>query len=584
MCCRKDNLCGVDQKQPRDTDSARPRLSGWRSAGCRHCRCDAVCRGQLHSKSACSSPAPTTSSSCSEGPFIQFQIRYFLLISQLLCSFPPAAWRRHRRRHARGPPHPGRRHSSLVLLRLGRLRLPERLGEPQARSDVHRGCPRLLPAVHLFHSVDKHNALTLRVYLTALVPQSASPASAVISNSVLESNLATARAPRGGAVTAFFASLSLSNATVRNNSVVVNAPELGPFDLLPEIVPFGSGSGGGLFLYSVSVSVDRGSSISGNVASVGGGAFLGGKSSTLSIASSRVGANTATDATSGSGGGVYLDGAASFTASNATFDGNAAQVSGGGVFAAGVGTTVVSGLVASNNRAVSGTGGVLSADINCTSVTFANSNFSSNSAPAGAVAFFSGWLAAKGAAAQAPACTGTCSLRSNTADLWGGSAFAATDIAAASVALSRSRLSSGSAFSATFNLVDGFGVPVLGRLVGATITASCNVSSALTGTLVSSYNSNNTRFEDLKIIGAKGFYSLQFSVAATASQLLPAPIVGRIVVQVVDCSSTEYFDPQSETCLCVPNRCGLRKKAPPQAGTASAAPRHCLAFTSDHRA
>lgn len=206
-------------------------------------------------------------------------------------------------------------------------------------------------------------------------------------------------------------------------------------------------------------------------------------------------------------------------------------------------------------RALAGTGGLLAADPNCTSVAFSRSNFTSNAAPAGAVAFFSGWLAANGAAAAQPACTGGCVLRNNSADMWGGFSFAATDIQSASIALSRTRLSSGSAFTAAFTLLDGFGVPVVGRLIGATITASCNTTGALTGTLVASYNSNSSRFDDLKMIGPQGLYALEFSVAgaAAAAKLLPSPIVARTSVRVVECTSTENFDPQSGTCLCIPN-------------------------------
>lgn len=105
---------------------------------------------------------------------------------------------------------------------------------------------------------------------------------------------------------------------------------------------------------------------------------------------------------------------------------------------------------------MSGTGGFLSADPNCTSVAFANGTFFNNSAPAGPVVFLGGWLAAKGpgAASAAPSCVG-CSVVNNSATLYGASSFAATDIASANVTLSRARLSSGSAFVAAFNLLDG---------------------------------------------------------------------------------------------------------------------------------
>lgn len=177
--------------------------------------------------------------------------------------------------------------------------------------------------------------------------QESSPVTATVANSVLETSVATARAPQGGGLTAFFATVSLSNATVRNNSVVMNAPELGPFDVLSELVPFGSGAGGGLFLYSTALTVDRGSAISGNAATSGGGVFLSGAASRATIASSRVALNTAT---SSNGGGLYLDGAASLAATDAAVDGNTAQDSGGGVYASAVKALSVSGMTATGNR------------------------------------------------------------------------------------------------------------------------------------------------------------------------------------------------------------------------------------------
>lgn len=91
--------------------------------------------------------------------------------------------------------------------------------------------------------------------------QATSPASGSIVGSALEGNIATARAPKGGAIVSYFASLTLTNTSARGNTVVVNAPELGPFDLLRAIVPFGSGGGGALFLYATVLVIDGGSEV-----------------------------------------------------------------------------------------------------------------------------------------------------------------------------------------------------------------------------------------------------------------------------------------------------------------------------------
>lgn len=444
--------------------------------------------------------------------------------------------------------------------------------------------------------------------------QVALPAVASISNSLLELSLATGTAPRGGAVNALFSSVTLANTTVHNCSVAVVSPALGPLDTQAEVNPFGSGCGGGLFLYASTLAVTRGSELSGNAAGAGGAAFVSGNTSALSIQGSKVAFNSASSpsgdasssgsGSSGNGGGVHLDGAASFVATDAVFEGNEASGSGGAAFAAGVGSTAVTRMTALSNRAVSGVGGVVAADSACGAVSFSSCEFTGNAAPAGAVAYFTGgWVAAKGPGAAPPACVGGCVIRNNTAELWGGGAdFAATDVATAAVALPRARLSSGSVFVATVTLFDGanlrwqmtrsvvgrsrlatasvsavsavdglaltlrsvvslagFGVPVIGRIVGATITASCNVTGALVGTVASTHRGNVTRFDDLKVVGPTGAYELSFAVsvppaAQQQQQILPAAgVSGNVTVQLGDCSSTEVFDDASGTCICIPN-------------------------------
>lgn len=82
-----------------------------------------------------------------------------------------------------------------------------------------------------------------------------------IAASTVELNTAAGKAPHGGGLTAYYASVSLANATVRNNTVSVETQRTGPFDRVAELSSFGGGAGGGLFLVFADLSVTQGSQV-----------------------------------------------------------------------------------------------------------------------------------------------------------------------------------------------------------------------------------------------------------------------------------------------------------------------------------
>lgn len=82
-----------------------------------------------------------------------------------------------------------------------------------------------------------------------------------LSNSTIDGCVATSRSPLGGGVYAYFANVSVVGSVITRNSVVVAAPTLGPFDRVPVTMPFGTGAGGGLFLYAASLIMTSGSEV-----------------------------------------------------------------------------------------------------------------------------------------------------------------------------------------------------------------------------------------------------------------------------------------------------------------------------------
>jgi hypothetical protein len=68
------------------------------------------------------------------------------------------------------------------------------------------------------------------------------------SGSSLEDCVATGASPHGGAVSVYFANVSVTNSSLRRNSVAVIESTAGPFERVEELSPFGSGAGGAFFL------------------------------------------------------------------------------------------------------------------------------------------------------------------------------------------------------------------------------------------------------------------------------------------------------------------------------------------------
>lgn len=92
-----------------------------------------------------------------------------------------------------------------------------------------------------------------------------------------------------------------------------------------------------------------------------------------------------------------------------------------------------------------------------------------------------------------------------------------------------------------------------GRLPGAVVSVSSNVANALTGTTaLGTYPGANAQFDNLQLTGVAGSYTLTFTAEA-AAPYVRAPIVAEAVVQVTNCSLTEFYDQASGSCLCIPN-------------------------------
>lgn len=68
------------------------------------------------------------------------------------------------------------------------------------------------------------------------------------SGSTIEDCVATGASPHGGGVSVYYTAVSVTNSSLRRNSVAVAASTAGPFDRVAELAPFGSGAGGAFFL------------------------------------------------------------------------------------------------------------------------------------------------------------------------------------------------------------------------------------------------------------------------------------------------------------------------------------------------
>lgn len=371
---------------------------------------------------------------------------------------------------------------------------------------------------------------------------------------MVEECTAEANTPRGGAVAAFAATLTLANASLARNRVVVVQPPSGAFDPPQCFQPFGSGAGGAVFLYEGQVLITQGSELAGNEANVGGGAYVGGGGggsggTRVSVVGGSTLASNAATATSG--GALHLDNVLSLSLEGAELRDNYAAEDGGAVFLLNVPETELDGVQASGNRAGL-RGGVLFATAGASRcrVTLGRSGFTNNSAVAGAVAFLVNDTAAGGPCGTAWG-EGSSAVN-NTATSW-GPRFA-TNISRAEVVLGSAQIASGANILVAFSLFDGFGEPING-LPGATITATSNLSTALAGTTSAFFNSAGQTFPGMKLIGSRAAYALDFTVVPStfAAALLPEAMTARAVVTISGCSLTEFFDPGSQTCVCITN-------------------------------
>lgn len=111
-------------------------------------------------------------------------------------------------------------------------------------------------------------------------------------------------------------------------------------------------------------------------------------------------------------------------------------------------------------------------------------------------------------------------------------------------------------------------------LPGGTAVISCNVSSVMTGTASTYFDSANTTFDTLKMIGNISDYKLSVSVSTSETALLQSAVSASTTVRIDECADTEFYDANSDTCVCIANSqrndlgvCEVRPKAFAQMGS-----------------
>lgn len=157
---------------------------------------------------------------------------------------------------------------------------------------------------------------------------------AQLADSSITGSLAAAITPHGGGVTAYYASIALVNTSVTGCAISILTPQLGPFETQRDLSPFGSGAGGGLFLFATNLDISQGSLLALNSAVHGGALYLTGRNSSVRLDLTTFLNNTATGS---HGGALYLDNIASAVVTGGTaFQGNKAKSHGGALFMAGV--------------------------------------------------------------------------------------------------------------------------------------------------------------------------------------------------------------------------------------------------------
>lgn len=307
---------------------------------------------------------------------------------------------------------------------------------------------------------------------------------------------------------------------------------------------FGAGTGGGVFAFASAVSLLDGSSARSNSAQRGGGLFVAGNASAVELEGSALSGNTATLG----GGGAFLEGVAAFASRAAAFEGNEAAEDGAGVYFGGVRSADISTTTFSSNRA-GGRGASFFVDPACGPVALRDSVLANNSATAGAGAFF------QAGTAQARL-SGTNVASGNRALLW-GVGVAATAVSEVRVALrgDGGAIPSGGEILAAVTLFDGFGSPVE-AIPGATLALAASAPGALSGKLTGFYSSSNDTLPGVRLAGAEGVYTLNFTVSVDSgpSVHLRAPLSATLNVRIGSCGLSEMFDSATQArvvaCCC----------------------------------
>lgn len=220
--------------------------------------------------------------------------------------------------------------------------------------------------------------------------------------------------------------------------------------MLRELMPFAAGGGGCIFALGVNLTIDKVSVLANSTASIGSGVFIGGETSTLTIAGSRFTNNTATDPLTG-GGAVYAKEIQSVIVNGASLFSNRARF-GAGMYLESVQSVRVLNLTALENVATN-EGGVAFVDSKTGSFSVFNSTFVNNSAGAGAGCYIVNGQAQQGVQGWLNDTTAGNVAGGNTA-AW-GTGFVATNLTRLLPSAGALRIRSGGVLSVNMSIVDG---------------------------------------------------------------------------------------------------------------------------------
>ena len=254
-----------------------------------------------------------------------------------------------------------------------------------------------------------------------------------ITNCSLIANTARGVGAQGGAVAIYGAALSVQDSTLQGNLVAPEAPSAatGGSGIVTVFLPsLGgdqvSGAGGSVYAWVSAVSVS-GSSVTGNAAQYGAGAYVSGQGSSLYSSNTVWARNSAT----GTGGALMGGNSSTVAVSGSVFEANSARI-GGAAYVTGL-AAFTDTVAAMNNATYGGVFGVQS-DASNISVALQNFTATGNSASvAGGVAFSQG-------AAPLPPCVASgggsaCVLIGNGALVYGPAFASEVSSAVASIGL-----------------------------------------------------------------------------------------------------------------------------------------------------